>query len=73
MQAVLTIIGGLVLLTGLALLVAWPTELLVNYLFTPSLIAAVFGAAQLTFWKAFFLNWLCAGLFKSTSTTTTNK
>jgi hypothetical protein len=43
---------------------------LVNYLVTPSALIAVFGLPALTFWKAFWLNFLCATLFNSASVKT---
>ena len=77
MDNVLKVIGavfiGLLLVGGVALLGAYPTKWIVNYLFTSSVIASLFGVAQLTFWKAFWLNWLCAVLFKSTNTSSTSK
>lgn len=40
---------------------------LVNYLFAPSFLLAVFGVTHLTFWRAFWLAFLCGMLFKSFS------
>jgi hypothetical protein len=54
-----------VLFAGFALLAAWPTMWMVNYLLSPSLLVSVFGIPALTFWKAFWLNFLTATLFKS--------
>jgi hypothetical protein len=50
-----------------AFLGGYPTMWLVNYLFTAKTIEALFGIAQLTFWKAFWLNYLCASLFKGSA------
>ena len=50
-----------------AALFAWFTMLLVNFLFTPIGIAAVFGTVKLTFWKALCLNLLAGFLIKSTT------
>jgi hypothetical protein len=61
------------LIFGLSVLMAYPTMWLVNYLITPSALLSLFGIAQLTFWKAFWLNFLCGFLFKSTSVSTKSK
>ncbi len=67
-----TVIGLLVF--GLfALATAWPTKWMVNYVFSPSALMAVFGVSQLTFWKAFWLGWLCAGLIRNSSGGSTNE
>ena len=54
-------------LVGVCLLGAYPTMWITNYLFPESTLIAVFGIPALTFWKAFWLNFLCAGLFKSSA------
>lgn len=59
------VVIGFVLVTGLSLLFAFPTMWLVNYLFTPNVILAIFGVTALTFWKAYWLSVLCSMLFKS--------
>ena len=58
----------MVIAVGICFLAAYPTLWLVNYLITPTVLTAVFGIPALTFWKAFWLNFLCSALFKSTST-----
>lgn len=72
MDNILKVIGavfvGLLLVGGVALLGAYPTKWIVNYLFTSNTLVGLFGITQLTFWKAFWLNWLCASLFKSVNT-----
>jgi hypothetical protein len=72
METVIKAVGTAVLLFGLivllSLLFAYPTLLVVNYLFTSSLLLKIFGIPALTFWKAFWLNYLCANLLKSTTT-----
>ena len=77
MEDVVKAAGSLVLIFGLvvgiALLFAYPTLWLVNYLFTPGTLISLFGIAQLTFWKAFWLNFLCSILFKSSNTSTSKK
>lgn len=71
MEAFIKIVGTVALVVGLivgiSFLVAYPTMWLVNYLITSSALVAVFGIPALTFWKAFWLNFLCSALFKSTS------
>jgi hypothetical protein len=57
-------VNGFLTVLGFAALFAaamgYPTKWLVNYLFSPSLLMSVFGIAQITFWKAFWLNWFLA-------------
>jgi hypothetical protein len=54
---------------GISLLMAYPTMWIVNYLFTSSVISGLFGVTQLTFWKALWLNYITAALFKSSAST----
>ena len=68
MEDVLKVVGLIALVVGLCLLAAYPTLYIVNYLFTPQLLLSVFGISALTFWKAFWLNFLASILFKSTNT-----
>lgn len=51
----------------IAAVLAFPIMWLVNYLFTPTLLSAIFGTAQIDFWQALCLSLLCASLFKSRS------
>lgn len=71
MEAVVKIVGVIVLVVVivgvLALLLAFPTMWLVNYLFAPSALAAVFGTPAIGFWKAFWLNFFFGVAFKSSS------
>ncbi len=73
METGIKAVGTIVLVLGLimlvAILAAFPVLLIVNYLFTPSVLLGLFGIPALTFWKAFWLNVLCGFLFKSTATT----
>jgi hypothetical protein len=48
----------------LSLIGAYPTKWLINYLVTPAFLTYVFGVAKFTAWRAFWLNYLCATLFK---------
>ena len=66
MDTVLTIVGVLLVIVALSLVMAFPTMWVMNYLFTPSLLASVFGVSQLIFWKAFWFNAFCGFLIKST-------
>ena len=61
-------IGVFVLITALALLMAWPLMLLINYVFSTALLTFLFGAAKISFWKTVALNIVTGGLFKSAST-----
>ena len=71
MEDLVKVAGTLILVVGLFFLIsflaAYPTMWLINYLITPSALAVVFGIPALTFWKAFWLNFLCSALFKSRS------
>lgn len=64
---------GLALLFVIGALCAFPLMWLTNYLFTPTLLLAVFGIAKLTFWKAFWLLFFAGFIFKSTTTNKTAK
>ena len=68
LAAVGAFVFAVILVTGLSLLMAYPTMWVVNYLFTSSVISGLFGVAQLTFWKALCLNYITAALFKGTTT-----
>ena len=74
MGKVLLVVGAVVfalaLVTGLALLFAFPTMWLWNYLFVSQVTMTLFGTAKLAFWKAFWLNFLAGVLFKGSSTST---
>jgi hypothetical protein len=61
------VVIGILLVTGVGLLFAFPIMWLVNYLFTPNVILSIFGVTALTFWKAYWLSLLCSLLFKSVS------
>lgn len=56
--------AGIALLIMLAILFAWPVQLLWN----GCLISAVDGVHPITFWQALGLNFLFSILFKGTST-----
>jgi hypothetical protein len=67
MKYLLIGIGVVALIVVSALLAAYPTMWIVNWLFTATVLNMVFGG-PLTFWKAFWLTFLCHALFKSTHT-----
>lgn len=71
MKTLATVIGGTVLVVfaviGLGLLFAWPTQVLVNYVFAPGVSLVLFGG-PLTIWKAWGLNAVTAILFRSPNT-----
>lgn len=67
---VLGVVSGVIILVFvIALVFALPVMLLVNYVFSPAALVAIFGG-PIGFWKAFWLNFLCGFLFKSSNTTT---
>lgn len=66
-KAVLVIVGAMLFIGFVVLLMAWPTEFLVNYLFTPSLLISIFGVAKITWTQALCINTLASILFKSSS------
>jgi hypothetical protein len=61
------VVIALITVALLSVLGAYPTKWLVNYLFTPSVLVALFGG-PLTFWKALALNYVSSLLFKGTTT-----
>lgn len=70
---IVAVIGVIGLCLGLSMLLAWPTLWLMNYMFTSTALYTLFGVTKLTFWKAFWLNFLVGILFKSSNTTTKEK
>ena len=64
----IAILGVLVLIIAFALLMAWPLMLLINYVFAPNVLWALFGVSQITFWKTVALSIVTGSLFKSDST-----
>lgn len=68
MKTFVSFVGIAVILVALALLMAFPTLWLVNYLFAPSLLLSIFGVSQIGFWKALALNLFFGFFVKSSST-----
>lgn len=64
---VVLVVIGLAALVGLAILFAYPTMWVVNYLFTAQLLTYVFGVAKISLWQALVLN-IFFGFIKGTST-----
>jgi NhaP-type Na+/H+ and K+/H+ antiporter len=62
---------GFVLVIGL--LIGYPVMWMVNYLFTPTALIAVFGVPKLSFWQAFTLSLLASTLFSRSSTSSSKK
>jgi hypothetical protein len=67
MDMLIKVLGFVGLIIFLAVLFAFPTMWIVNCLFTPATLMALFGVAKLTFFKALMLNTICATLFQSGS------
>ena len=57
----------LVVLVALGLLLGYPVMWMMNYLFAPGALMAVFGIPQMTFWKAFWFGVVVGALVKSIS------
>jgi hypothetical protein len=70
---VVLFLATIALTFGFSLALAFPTMWLMNYEFTPVVLSTLFGIAKLTFWRAFWLNFLVSILFKSTATTSNSK
>lgn len=64
--AILAFLGVMLLVVGLSFLSAYFVMLMVNYLFTATVLTAVFGVPAIGFWQAFVLSLLTGTLFKST-------
>lgn len=75
-KVVAAIVGAFLVVAfvvGLSFLLAYPTMWLVNYLFAPTFMTLVFGAAKLTVLKAWALNFVAGILLKSSSTSSSSK
>jgi len=58
---------AVVLILVIGLVAAWPVMWIVNYLFAPSALLAVFGTPTLGYWKAYWLFFFFGLAFKSSS------
>ena len=75
-KVIAVVVGALLMVAfvlGLSFLFAYPTMWLVNYLFAPTFMTFVFGAAKLTVVKAWALNVVAGTLVKSSSTSSSSK
>ena len=74
MDKFLTGLGALLfialVIAGLAMLGAYPTKWIMNYLFNPTLLSHIFTVSRFDFWHAFCLNYIAGALIKSSLTTT---
>ena len=61
-------LGVIAFIVALALLMAWPLMVLINYVFSTALLTFLFGAAKISFWKTVALSIVTGSLFKSAST-----
>ena len=48
------------------LLLTYPIMWAMNYAFSPTFLAFVFGVSELTFWKTFIASWVIGALVKGT-------
>lgn len=63
------VVGVIATFLIIGVLMGYPTKWVVNYLFAPSLLVAIFGVSKLSIWQAIALNFASACLFKSTNWT----
>ena len=66
-------IGLVAVIVGLSLLLAFPIMWLINYTFTTSVLLALFGVPQITFWKTVVLSVVTSWLFKGGSSSSSSK
>jgi hypothetical protein len=65
---IIGVLGILAALVVIGLLLTYPLMWAINYVFTTSVLLAVFGVPQITFWKTFLLSFVTGWLFKGNST-----
>jgi hypothetical protein len=69
METFLKVVGVVVAILAtvavIALVMAFPTMWMMNYLLTPHVLLTVFGVSQITFWKALWLNVLIGFFFSA--------
>lgn len=61
--AVATIVAILVVVAIVLVIITWPLMLLINWLFAPSLLLAIFGVSHLSFWQTWALMFICSVLW----------
>ncbi len=67
LQAVGLVFFGLAIFFALAMLFAFPTKWLVNYIYSDDFRVALFGVSKIGFWRALAINYFVMSLFKGTS------
>lgn len=67
------VVVAIISVFGIAILMAFPVEWLVNDLFTQATLMSLFGVARITFWQALGLSVLCGILFKGSSSSSSSK
>jgi hypothetical protein len=76
METLLKLVFGvglvLAIIAGFAAVAAYPTKWLVNYVFTDQVRLSLFGVAQIGFWRALALNFMCGILFKGSSSSSSS-
>lgn len=63
LKAIGIFVLALVIIFGVAIVFAYPTMLLFNYVFSSTALLAVFGVAKMTFWRTFWTGILFGLLF----------
>lgn len=66
-------LGVLAVLAGIVLLLTFPLMWAINYVFTASVLLALFGVSQITFWKTFVLSFATGVLFKGSYSSSSSK
>lgn len=64
-EAVAVGVFFLIALALIIIIITWPVMWLINWLFLPSFLLAIFGVAKLGFWQTWALLFICSALFKS--------
>lgn len=65
-----TVVLALAFLAAIATLGAFPAKWVINYLFSPAALQAVFGVARFDFWHALAFNFFAGWVFQGTSSNT---
>jgi hypothetical protein len=68
METLIKVVGAVVVGVGMialfAIVMAYPTKWVADYLFSPTALTAMFGAPVLSVWKAMALNYIGGAIFK---------
>lgn len=62
-----TVVLAFALVAAIAAIGAYPAKWVINYLFSPNSLQAVFGVARFDFWHALAFNFFAGLAFKGTS------